>query len=371
MGGQDDYEIGRELGRGNFGRTHLARHLPTGALVAVKTIERGERCDRNAERECLNQRALSGLSPFVVSFREIFLTPTHLCIAMEFCSGGEVFARVARSGRLPEREARRLWRQLVAGVGACHEQGVCHRDLKLENALLDDSADPPTLKIADFGYSKSLAAAESDPRSRVGTPAYIAPEILHCSGRPGDEGYDGRAADVWSLGVFLFVLVAGCYPFEDPGRPRDVVEVVRRILAARYAFPPGLRVSPGCADLVARILVADPRRRLSLAAVRAHPWFLGVGTAAGDGDGAGGGGAADPLPPEIAEEPRAAVARHLARPPVQGMQTEEEIRALLAEARRGPGRGVGVEGGGGGGGGGRVVVARASSAGAGGGGGGK
>jgi hypothetical protein len=252
----------------------------------------------------------------VVSFREIFLTPTHLCIAMEFCSGGEVFARVARSGRLPEREARRLWRQLVAGVGACHEQGVCHRDLKLENALLDDSADPPTLKIADFGYSKSLAAAESDPRSRVGTPAYIAPEILHCSGRPGDEGYDGRAADVWSLGVFLFVLVAGCYPFEDPGRPRDVVEVVRRILAARYAFPPGLRVSPGCADLVARILVADPRRRLSLAAVRAHPWFLGVGTAAGDGDGAGGGGAADPLPPEIAEEPRAAVARHLARPPV-------------------------------------------------------
>jgi serine/threonine-protein kinase SRK2 len=148
-----NYELGRELGRGNFGRTHLARHIPTGDLVAVKTIEKGERCDKNVERECLNQCALSGASPFVVAFREAFLTPTHLCIAMEYCAGGEVFARVAARGRLTEREARRLFRQLVAGVGVCHELGVCHRDLKLENALLaevEGAPDAPVLKVRVF-----------------------------------------------------------------------------------------------------------------------------------------------------------------------------------------------------------------------------
>jgi hypothetical protein len=243
------------------------------------------------------------------------------------------------------------------------------------------------IQIADFGYSKSLAAAESDPKSRVGTPAYIAPEILQASGKAGDPGYDGRAADVWSLGVFLFVLLAGCYPFEDPGRPRDVVEVVRRILAARYAFPPGLRVSAGCADLIGRILVADPKRRLSLAAVRMHPWFLGIAMGGGFGFGFGGGaaeggessGAPDPPAPDVAEDPARVVARHLARAPVAGMQTADDIRTLLAEARRGRGAGgvvvvagaaaaAGAAGGGAGGGaggdaGGGVVVRAAAAAG--------
>jgi serine/threonine-protein kinase SRK2 len=372
---QEDYEIGRELGRGNFGVTRLAHHIPTGSLVAVKLIPRGSAAiTANVERELLNQRALSGASPFVVAFREAFLTPTHLCLAMEFVGGGEVFAKVAAQGRLPEREARRLFRQLVSGVGACHALGVAHRDLKLENALLT-ADEPARLKIADFGYSKvvggngggGLFLPASEAKSRVGTPAYIAPEVILSPGGGGGGGgagtYDGRLADVWSLGVFLYVLLVGAYPFEPPPpqptttatttaphqqqpQQRDVVGVVRRILAGKYALPAGLALSPACADLIARLLVVDPRKRLPLEAVRAHPWFVG--------NVANEGGDDDPLPPEVAEDPAAAVARRLrsladerAAGKQQQQQTEEDIRALLDEARR-PG----------GGGGGRVIGGR-------------
>jgi serine/threonine-protein kinase SRK2 len=294
---------------------------------------------------------------------------------MEYCSGGEIFLQVAQRGRLPEREARRLFRQLVSGVAACHAAGVAHRDLKLENALLGDGA---VLKIADFGYSKRMAGDSGPPVSRVGTPSYIAPEVLICGGGGGggqqEVGYDGRAADVWSLGVFLYVLVVGAYPFEppvaspsppaplppppaaaaadgqqSPGQApdpspspppppppqRNVVEVVRRILAAKYGYPPGLSPSAGCADLIARVLVADPHRRLPLEAVRAHPWFLGIRGGGGEGEGD------DPLPADVAEDPAMAVARARQREQESGAaegasrrwQTEDEVREVVAQAR--------------------------------------
>ena len=147
-----------------------------------------QQIDRNVERELVNHRSL--LHPNIVRFKEVFLTATHLGIAMEYAAGGELFDRIVRAGRFSEDEARFFFQQLVCGVRCCHAEGVCHRDLKLENTLLDGRP-APRLKICDFGYSKS-ALFDSQPKSTVGTPAYIAPEVL------SRKQYDGEVADVWS-----------------------------------------------------------------------------------------------------------------------------------------------------------------------------
>jgi serine/threonine-protein kinase SRK2 len=258
------YELLKDIGSGNFGVAKLMRYRPTGELVAVKFIERGDKIDKNVEREIVNHRTL--LHPNIIKFREVFLTTTHLAIVMEYAAGGELFDRIVRAGRFSEDEARFFFQQLVAGVDYCHSEGVCHRDLKLENTLLDGRP-APRLKICDFGYSKS-AVFDSQPKSTVGTPAYIAPEVL------SRKHYDGEIADVWSCGVTLYVMLVGAYPFEDSSDPRNFRKTIQRIMGVKYSFPANLRLSAECLDLIRQIFVADPAKRVTLKGLRQHPWFL-------------------------------------------------------------------------------------------------
>jgi serine/threonine-protein kinase SRK2 len=207
----DRYELVKDIGSGNFGVARLMRDKKTRELVAVKYIERGEKIDENVQREIINHRSLR--HPNIVRFKEVMLTPTHLAIVMEYAAGGELFERICNAGRFSEDEARFFFQQLISGVSYCHAMQICHRDLKLENTLLDGSP-APRLKICDFGYSKS-SLLHSQPKSTVGTPAYIAPEVL------SKKEYDGKVADVWSCGVTLYVMLVGAYPFEDPEDPRN------------------------------------------------------------------------------------------------------------------------------------------------------
>ncbi|XP_071906550.1 serine/threonine-protein kinase SRK2A-like isoform X3 [Coffea arabica] len=133
----------------------------------------------------------------------VVLTPTHLAIVMEYAAGGELLAKICSAGAFNEDEARFFFQQLISGVSYCHSMEICHRDLKLENTLLDGSP-TPRLKICDFGYSKS-GLLRSQPKSAIGTPAYIAPEVL------SRKEYDGKIADVWSCGVTLYVTLVGAY----------------------------------------------------------------------------------------------------------------------------------------------------------------
>ncbi|MBA0614180.1 hypothetical protein Gotri_015426 [Gossypium trilobum] len=146
------------------------------------------------------------------------------------------------------------------------EKQVCHRDLKLENTLLDGSP-APRLKICDFGYSKS-SVLHSQPKSTVGTPAYIAPEVLL------KKEYDGKIADVWSCGVTLYVMLVGAYPFEDPEDPKNFHKTIHRILNVQYSIPDYVHISPECRHLISRIFVADPSKRISIPEIRNHEWFL-------------------------------------------------------------------------------------------------
>jgi serine/threonine-protein kinase SRK2 len=203
---EERYEALKDLGIGNFGVARLVKDKKTKELVAVKYIERGKKIDENVQREIINHRSLR--HPNIVRFKEVLLTPTHLAIVMEYAAGGELFERICSAGRFSEDEGRFFFQQLISGVSYCHSMEICHRDLKLENTLLDGSP-TPRLKICDFGYSKS-ALLHSIPKSTVGTPAYIAPEVLQ------RKEYDGKVfsslrSDVQCLESFIgaFHLFAG------------------------------------------------------------------------------------------------------------------------------------------------------------------
>ncbi|GAB2279686.1 Serine/threonine-protein kinase srk2i [Dionaea muscipula] len=260
----DRYDFVREIGSGKFGVTRLMRDKVTKELVAVKYIERGDKIDENVRREIINHRSLR--HPNIVRFKEIILTPTHLAIVMEYASGGELFERICNAGRFSEDEARFFFQQLISGVSYCHAMQVCHRDLKLENTLLDGSP-APRLKICDFGYSKS-SVYDSQPKSTVGTPAYIAPEVLL------RKEYDGKIADVWSCGVTLYVMLVGSYPFENSDEPKDFRKMIQRILTVQYAIPDQINISEECRDLISRIFVVDPAARITIPEIKKHEWFL-------------------------------------------------------------------------------------------------
>uniref|UniRef100_A0A0E0EGL9 non-specific serine/threonine protein kinase n=1 Tax=Oryza meridionalis TaxID=40149 RepID=A0A0E0EGL9_9ORYZ len=264
---EERYEALKELGAGNFGVARLVRDKRSKELVAVKYIERGKKIDENVQREIINHRSLR--HPNIIRFKE----------------------------------ARYFFQQLISGVSYCHSLEICHRDLKLENTLLDGSL-TPRVKICDFGYSKS-ALLHSKPKSTVGTPAYIAPEVL------SRKEYDGKA-NVWSCGVTLYVMLVGSYPFEDPGDPRNFRKTISRILGVQYSIPDYVRVSSDCRRLLSQIFVADPSKRITIPEIKKHTWFL------------------KNLPKEISEREKADYKDTDAAPPTQAV---EEIMRIIQEAK--------------------------------------
>ncbi|XVF14657.1 hypothetical protein REPUB_Repub09cG0080500 [Reevesia pubescens] len=292
----EKYEVVKDLGAGNFGVARLLRHKDTKALVAIKYIERGHKIDENVGREIINHGSLR--HPNIIRFKEVVLTPTHLAIVMEYAAGGELFERICSAGRFSE------------------DEQICHRDLKLENTLLDGSP-APRLKICDFGYSKS-SLLHSRPKSTVGTPAYIAPEVL------SRREYDGKLADVWSCGVTLYVMLVGAYPFEDQEDPRNFQKTIQRIMAVQYKIPDYVHVSQDCRNLLSCIFVANPSRRITLKEIKNHPWFL------------------KNLPRELTDTVQASY--YWRDNPTFSLQSVDEIMKIVEEARSPPPESVLVKG---------------------------
>ncbi|KAJ8510245.1 hypothetical protein OPV22_000679 [Ensete ventricosum] len=304
----EKYELVRDLGAGNFGVARLLRHKETKELVAVKYIPRGHKIDENVAREIINHRSLR--HPNIIRFKEVVLTRTHLGIVMEYAAGGELFDRISNAGRFSEDEARYFFQQLICGVSYCHFLQICHRDLKLENTLLDGSP-APRLKICDFGYSKS-SLLHSQPKSTVGTPAYIAPEVL------SRREYDGKTADVWSCGVTLYVMLVGAYPFEDSDDPRNFRKTIGRIVSVQYKIPEYVHTSQDCRQILSRIFVANPERRITIKEIRNHPWFL------------------KNLPRELTEAAQAQYYKRDSDAPTYSLQSIEEIMRIVGEAQTPP-----------------------------------
>ena len=200
--------------------------------------------------------------------KEVLASKTKIYIVLELVTGGELFDEIVRETKFTEDKARFYFRQLVEGVQFCHRKGVCHRDLKPENLLLDHDKN---LKISDFGLSNLYEGTNEDGsatssraallHTSCGTPNYVAPEVLQ------DKGYDGRCADIWSIGVILYVLVAGCLPFDEP----TMSVLFKKIKTADFKYPPSF--SDELKDLIESILVVDPKQRASIEEIINHNWY--------------------------------------------------------------------------------------------------
>ncbi|KAK4717649.1 hypothetical protein R3W88_015987 [Solanum pinnatisectum] len=255
------YEVGRLLGQGTFAKVYYARNIKTGQSVAIKVIDK----EKVLRVGLMNQikREISVMKlvrhPNVVHLYEVMATKTKIYFIMEYCKGGELFNKVVK-GRLKEDAARKYFQQLINAVDFCHSRGVYHRDLKPENLLLDDDEN---LKISDFGLSALAESKHQDGllHTTCGTPAYVAPEVIN------RRGYNGTKADIWSCGVVLYVLLAGYLPFQDS----NLMEMYRKIGKAEYKCPSWF--PPEARRLLSRMLDPNPSSRISLAKIRASPWF--------------------------------------------------------------------------------------------------
>ncbi|KAF1870357.1 hypothetical protein Lal_00003563 [Lupinus albus] len=256
------YELGRTLGEGNFAKVKFAKHVETGDNVAIKILDK----EKVLKHKMIGQikREISTMKlirhPNVIRMHEVMASKTKIYIVLEFVTGGELFDKIARNGRLKEDEARKYFQQLICAVDYCHSRGVFHRDLKPENLLLDASG---LLKVSDFGLSALPQQVREDGllHTTCGTPNYVAPEVIH------NKGYDGAIADLWSCGVILFVLMAGYLPFEE----NNLMALYKKIFKAEFSCPPWF--SSNAKKLIKRILDPNPATRITIAEVIENEWF--------------------------------------------------------------------------------------------------
>ncbi|XP_027337277.1 CBL-interacting serine/threonine-protein kinase 14-like [Abrus precatorius] len=256
------YKLLKLLGVGASAKVYHARNVNTSQSVAVKAVSK-RKVEKNGyaahvEREVAIMRRLR--HPHTVKLYEVLATKTKIYFVMEFAGGGELYDVVAGEGRLTEELSRRYFRQLIAAVKYCHSRGVYHRDLKLDNLLVDENMN---LKVSDFGLSalKSQIPVDGMLHTVCGTPAYVAPEIL------ARKGYDGAKVDIWSCGVVLFVLSAGYLPFND----YNITVLYRKIYRGQFRFPRW--ISPDLQNLVSRLLDTNPGTRISLDEIMQDQWF--------------------------------------------------------------------------------------------------
>ncbi|XP_062522600.1 NUAK family SNF1-like kinase 1 isoform X2 [Corticium candelabrum] len=253
------YRIVRTLGSGTYGKVKLAEDLNTGKKVALKLIEKSsiknEKEMQRVRREVAIQSALR--HPHIVEIFEVMEDKQRIILAMEYVSGGELFDYIATKKTLSETEARRTFRQVVAAVHYCHENGVTHRDLKLENILLDEDKN---VKIIDFGLSNTFSP-DAYLSTYCGSPLYAAPEMIR------GIKYVGPEVDCWSLGVLLYTLVCGTMPFDD----RDPRNLVRCVSSGTFHIP--RRMPTGVRRLVKHMLSPNPDHRANIEDINRHPWL--------------------------------------------------------------------------------------------------
>ncbi|KAJ0985729.1 hypothetical protein J5N97_004085 [Dioscorea zingiberensis] len=254
------YEVGRTIGEGTFAKVKFARNLETGESVAMKVLAKTTILQHRMVNQIKREISIMKIvrHPNIVRLHEVLASRTRIYIILEFITGGELFDEIARKGKLHESESRKYFQQLIDAVDYCHSKGVYHRDLKPENLLLDSRGN---LKVSDFGLSALPQQGVGLLHTTCGTPNYLAPEVL------SHQGYDGSAADIWSCGVILFVLMAGYLPFDET----DLPGLYRKINAAEFSYPSWF--SEDAKSLIHRILDPNPKTRIRIEEMKSHRWF--------------------------------------------------------------------------------------------------
>ncbi|XP_059706387.1 MAP/microtubule affinity-regulating kinase 3 isoform X9 [Haemorhous mexicanus] len=253
-----NYRLLKTIGKGNFAKVKLARHILTGREVAIKIIDKTQLNPTSLQKLFREVRIMKILNhPNIVKLFEVIETEKTLYLIMEYASGGEVFDYLVAHGRMKEKEARAKFRQIVSAVQYCHQKHIVHRDLKAENLLLDADMN---IKIADFGFSNEFTVGNKLD-TFCGSPPYAAPELFQ------GKKYDGPEVDVWSLGVILYTLVSGSLPFDG----QNLKELRERVLRGKYRIP--FYMSTDCENLLKRFLVLNPTKRGTLEQIMKDRWI--------------------------------------------------------------------------------------------------
>uniref|UniRef100_A0A671SNR0 non-specific serine/threonine protein kinase n=1 Tax=Sinocyclocheilus anshuiensis TaxID=1608454 RepID=A0A671SNR0_9TELE len=239
-----------------------ARPLQVGfyyKLVAIKIIDKTRLNSTNLEKIYREVQIMKLLNhPHIIKLYQVMETKDMLYIVTEYAKNGEMFDYLTSNGRMSENEARKKFWQILTAVDYCHRHHIVHRDLKTENLLLDANMN---IKLADFGFGNFYNAGE--PLSTwCGSPPYAAPEVFE-----GKE-YEGPQLDIWSLGVVLYVLVCGSLPFDGDSLPA----LRQRVTEGRFRIP--FFMSQDCENLIRKMLVVDPAKRISVAQIKQHRWML-------------------------------------------------------------------------------------------------
>ncbi|RHZ68096.1 hypothetical protein Glove_297g5 [Diversispora epigaea] len=259
------YLLTRTLGEGAYAKVKLGKHIESGEEVAIKLIPKGVGSSKLTEihREIEILKSVQHSS--IIKLLDVVDTQDYIGIVLEYIPGGELYNYVERKQHLDEAEACRIFKQLIQGVDHLHQMRIVHRDLKLENLLLDAAQN---LVITDFGFARKFG--ESDRiGSPCGTPYYLAPEVIMQEGL-----YARRAADIWSCGIILYIMLMGAYPFNSNERIDGVdglKALYAHISATTLIFPE--QISSEAEDLLRIMLIVNPNDRCNMETIKSHRWL--------------------------------------------------------------------------------------------------
>lgn len=259
-----DYIVGRQIGSGSFSVVWHARHRVHGTEVAIKEIATG-RLNKKLQESLMSEIfILKKINhPNIIRLHDIIEVPGKINLVLEYCRGGDLSMYIQRHGKVPEAIAKHFMQQLVAGLQMLRDNNLIHRDLKPQNLLLSTNDNNSILKIADFGFARSL-----QPRGLAetlcGSPLYMAPEIMQL------QKYDAKA-DLWSVGAILFQLVTGKTPFTGNNQIQLLQNIVK---STELQFPSDSNnLSSECKDLCQKLLRRNPVERLTFEEFFNHPYL--------------------------------------------------------------------------------------------------
>lgn len=258
----EDYAFGKVIGQGAYAAVKMGTHKHTQQIVAIKTYEKAHL--RDPQRKQSVKREMQILQklehPHIIRLHETLESSRQIHIVMEYVGSHSLhsYLRKKTLRRLPEPTVKRLFKQIVQAIEYCHRLHVAHRDIKLENILLDDKEN---VKVIDFGFSAVLSA-ESKTRTFCGTPNYMAPEIIQ------RRDYQAQPVDIWALGILLFAMLNGSFPFKGANNN----DLFRGICRGEFEIPD--HVSLSVRSLIRCMLVVDPKLRPTCTDVLKHSWLV-------------------------------------------------------------------------------------------------
>ncbi|KAM4683169.1 ribosomal protein S6 kinase alpha-3 isoform 6-T6 [Amazona ochrocephala] len=261
----DGYEVKEDIGVGSYSICKRCIHKASNMEYAVKIIDKSKR-DPTEEIEILLRY---GQHPNIITLKDVYDDGKYVYVVTELMKGGELLDKILRQKFFSEREASAVLFTITKTVEYLHAQGVVHRDLKPSNILyVDESGNPESIRICDFGFAKQLRAENGLLMTPCYTANFVAPEVLK------RQGYDA-ACDIWSLGVLLYTMLTGYTPFAN-GPDDTPEEILARIGSGKFSLSGGYwnTVSETAKDLVSKMLHVDPHQRLTAAQVLSHPWIV-------------------------------------------------------------------------------------------------